>query len=43
MMVVLFKVATTMFMMAQAWALMLLLFVYFLAFWSFFALLQPCG
>ncbi len=43
MMAILSKVVIAMFAMAQAWALMPLLSVCFLAFWSFFSFLQPCG
>ncbi len=43
MMAILSKVVIAMFAMAQAWALMPLLSVCFLAFWSSFSFLQPCG
>jgi hypothetical protein len=43
MMRVLSKIVTAMFVTVQTWALMMLFFVYFLAFWSSFAFLQPCG
>jgi hypothetical protein len=43
MMAILSKVVIAMSAMAQAWVLMLLFSICFLAFWSSFALLQPCG
>jgi hypothetical protein len=43
MMRVLSKIVTAMFVTVQTWALIMLFFVYFLAFWSSFAFLQPCG